>query len=146
MKNELKSMLIFTLANTSAVLLIGIILTAIFNDYSFQQIMNLPVEIHLILEIFGASIVVYWCLYFTRKFESRFTIIEYLIDICLILIVLYAFNAIFNWNQHWVLAIAGIAAYLFSLSINTLKTRNDAKEINELIQKLKDKNIESASE
>ena len=146
MKNELKSMLIFSLANTCAVLLFGFVITAIFNDYSFQQMMSLPIEVHLILEIFGASTVVYWCMYFTRKFESRFTIIEYLIDICLIIIVLYIFNAIFNWNQHWILAVVGIVSYLFSLSINTLKTRNDAKEINKLIKKLKEKNIESVSE
>ena len=140
MKNELKNMLIFSLANTGAVLILGFILTAIFNDYSVQELMSQDIEIHTILEIYGANVLIYWCLYFSRKFESRFFFLEYLIDVCLVITVLFVFNAIFDWNPHWVLALMGIVLYIFNVSIDTLKTRNDAKEINKLIQKLKEKN------
>jgi hypothetical protein len=106
------------------------------------------IYIRTVLEIFGANIVVNFGIFLIHKFEIRFIILEYLLDIRLIIIVLVVSGAIFNWYSAipvWFLIVMAVVIYLFVIITSITKIRKDTKEINELLQKRKEKKTDTAS-
>jgi hypothetical protein len=101
-----------------------------------------------VFQIFTANIVINAGLFVISKFESRYAIAEYLLDISYIIAVLVVFGAIFDWYSAvpvWVLVVMAIVIYLFAIIISMNKLRKDTKKINELLQKRREKNISTAS-
>jgi len=96
-----------------------------------------------VFEVLGANIVIHLGLFFTKKFESRYTIFEYLLDIGYILLVLGIFAVFFKWYSSvpiWYIYIIAIIVYLFSVLLNIARTIKTAKRINDLLQKRKKQN------
>jgi len=101
-----------------------------------------------VFQIFTANIVINAGLLLISKFESRYAIVEYFLDISYIIVVLVVFGAIFDWYSAvpvWVLVVMAIVIYLFAIIISMNKLRNDTKKINELLQKRREKDIGTAS-
>jgi len=101
------------------------------------------IYVRTIFEVIGANIVIHLGLFFTKKFESRFAILEYLIDIGYILLVLGIFAVFFKWYVSvpiWYIYIIAVIVYLFSILLNIARTIKTAKRINELLQKRKEQN------
>jgi len=100
-----------------------------------------------VFQIFTANIVINAGLLLISKFESRYAIVEYFLDISYIIAVLVVF-AIFDWYSAvpvWVLVVMAIVIYLFAIIISMNKLRNDTKKINELLQKRREKDTGTAS-
>ncbi len=101
-----------------------------------------------VFQIFTANIVINAGLFLISKFESRYAIVEYFLDISYIIAVLVVFGAIFDWYSAvpvWVLIVMAIVIYLFAIIISMNKLRNDTKKINELLQKRREKDTGTAS-
>ena len=106
------------------------------------------IYIRTVFEIFGANIVINFGIFLIHRFESRYIILEYLLDIGLIIIVLVVFGAIFNWYSTipvWLLPVMAVVIYLFVIITSITKIRKDTREINELLQKRKEKKTDTAS-
>ena len=103
---------------------------------------------NVVLEIFLANIVINFGLFLRWKFEIRYVILEYLVDISYIIIVLVIFGLIFDWYSAvplWLLVVMATAIYLFAIIITFTKIRKDTAEMNELLQKHKEKQTDTAS-
>ena len=96
-------------------------------------------------QVLLANIIIHVGLYFTRKFENKYTILEYLLDISLIIIVLLVFGLIFMWypDSPWILVIIAVVIYILGLFTGIVRTRKEIDDINKLLQKRKEKSIEN---
>jgi len=102
----------------------------------------------VVLQIFGANIIINIGLFLLHKIEIRHVILEYLIDICYIIAVLAVFGAAFDWYSYvpfWLLIAMAVVIYLFAIRIAISKIKRDTKIINELLQKRKEKDTSIAS-
>jgi len=141
MKNDIKELLIYTLANTCVVLLLLVAVALIIDGYSVQAVWNATIQVSWLFQILVASAVVHFGLFLVRKFESKYVILEYLLGVSLIIIVTLVFSALFDWfaTRRWILVVMAVVLYIFGLATNTIKTRKNAQEMNELLQKRKKK-------
>ena len=101
-----------------------------------------------IFEIFAANIVIILGLFLRMKFEIRSIILEYLIDISYIIAVLIIFGFLFNWFSAipiWLLVAMAVIIYIFATIITVTMMKNDAKELNKLLQKHQEKQADNAS-
>jgi len=96
-------------------------------------------------QVLLANTIIYSGLFFTRKFESRYAILEYLLDISLVIVVVLVFGTIFEWYKDfpWLLAIMAIMIYIFGLLTGLVRARKDIKDINELLKKRKEKDAKT---
>jgi len=104
--------------------------------------------VQTVFEIFGANILINLGLFIRQKFEIRNVILEFMADVSYIIIILTAFWAVFNWHTGvplWFLFITAVVIYIFATITAIAKIRRDTKEINELLQKRKEKHANSAS-
>jgi hypothetical protein len=105
-------------------------------------------RIGIFFEILGASTIINLGLLFTQKYESRYVILEYLLDITFIIAVVITFEVIFKWYTDipvWIHLIMTVVLYIFGLLINVIRVREDAKEMDDLVQKHKRKHTNTAS-
>jgi len=96
-----------------------------------------------VFEVLGANIIIHLGLFLTRKFESRYAILENLLDIGYLLLILGIFAIVFKWHSTvpiWYIFIIAVAVYLLSIMLNVVRTQETAKRINELLQKRKKQN------
>jgi len=96
-----------------------------------------------VFEVLGANIVIHLGIFLTRKFESRYAILENLLDIGYLLFVLGIFAIFFKWYTSvpiWYIYTIAVVVYLFSILLNIVRTQKTAKRINELLQKRKKQN------
>jgi hypothetical protein len=106
------------------------------------------IHIGTFFEILGASTVINLGLILTQKYESRYVILEFLLDITFIITVIITFEIIFKWYSDipvWIHIIMVVVIYIFGLLINVIRVRNDAKEMDDLLQKRKKKLANAAS-
>ena len=106
------------------------------------------IDANVVLEIFLANIVINSGLFLRWKFEIRYVILEYLVDISYTIIVLVIFGLIFDWYSAvplWLLVVMATVIYLFAIIITFTKIRKDTAEMNELLQKHKEKQADTAS-
>lgn len=99
--------------------------------------------IKTIFEILGANTVIFLGLTFTKKFESTYAVLEFLLDISYTIAVLVVFGIVFNWYSTmpvWYLIIMAVVIYIFGVFINIIRTQKDADELNKLLQEHKNKN------
>lgn len=96
-----------------------------------------------VFQSLGANIVMHLGLIITDKFESKYPILETILDISYTIIILIIFGAVFNWYRStpiWVLIIMAVIIYSFGCFMSIFRMREDVKNINELLQKRKNTN------
>ena len=111
----------------------------------FGKDINYP---HAVFQIFAANIVINLGLFLLWKLEIRYVILEYLIDVSYIIVVLVVFGLIFDWYSTvpvWLLVVMAVAIYILATIITINKFRKDTNEINELLQKRREKMGDTAS-
>ena len=119
---------------TTGISIIGLTLYFVFTNKS-------TVLTNIILELFGANIVIHIGLYIREKFEIRNVILEHIIDISYVLIIGVTFGIIFNWFLAvpvWLFIVSGINIYIITSILTISKIKKDTNEINELLQKLQE--------
>ena len=126
----IKDIINYVMFVTGAALVILTVFSLLFN-----------VEIHFVptvFQIFAANIVIVLGLFLRGKFEIRYIILEYLVDISYIIAVLIVFGLLFNWYSAipvWLLVVMAVIIYIFVMIISVTKIKKDAKELNKLLQK-----------
>jgi F0F1-type ATP synthase assembly protein I len=101
------------------------------------------IYVHTFFELLAANIVIHLGLILTKKFESSYAILEFVLDVSYIIVVLVGFGLIFDWFSSvpiWYLVIMAVAVYAFGVFINITRIRKEADELNKLLQKHKNKN------
>lgn len=90
-----------------------------------------------VFQSLAANIVIHAGLTLTHKFESKYVILELLLDISYTIGILLVFGLIFGWyasTPAGVLAIMAVVIYLLNCSVGIFRVREDVKIINELLQ------------
>jgi hypothetical protein len=114
-----------------------VILAVFFVIFDTDQIL-----VSTVFQIFGANILINIGVFLLHKIEFRYVILEYLLDTGYITLVLVIFGFIFDWysvTPVWVLVVMAIVIYLFVIIASIVNVRKKTKEINELLQKRKEK-------
>ncbi len=91
-----------------------------------------------VFQTLEANVVIHIGLLFVQKMELKYTMLEGVLEIGIIIGVLIGSGAIFQWFSStpvWVLIIMGIVIYIVSWALNLLHMKQEAQEINELIKK-----------
>jgi len=142
---EIKKIIVNILAITSLVLLLMIFVAIIVDGVSVHDIVEATIQVNHFLQILGVNILIFVGFNFIQKFESKYTILEFLIGLGYVIIVVLVFGALFEWfsDRKWILIIMAVVVYIFTLLTNTVRTRKDAREINELLKKIKEKDTEN---
>jgi hypothetical protein len=138
--DNLKRIILYIFASTGAVLF----LLAVFIIFKEDKNINAST----ILEITGSNIVITTGLFFTHKFEFRHAVFEFLLDIGFMLAVIVLSGILFNWYSRIPLLIPlviVIMVYILFYLLDIIRVRRDIKEINKLLQKLKEKEADTAS-
>ena len=142
----MRKILVNTLATTSAVLLITLIVGMIIHGRSILDLGGANIRVYFFFELLGVNFVAHFGLFFTRKFESKYVIFEFLLDLSLIIVVLLIYGAIFDQytGRRWIFVIIATVIYSFMIFTNMVRERADDKKINEIIQKRKQKRSEKS--
>ena len=131
------------LAVTTAVMLLLMFIDTVGFGTSFKEIFNNAFSIRLFFEILGLNTVIFFGLFFTHKFESKYAFLEIVLDICFISIVLIIFGLIFDHfrDKLWIFPIMAVVLYVFGLLTNMVRAQEMSKKINEKLKKRKEKNM-----
>jgi len=98
------------------------------------------ISANTIYEIFLVNVIIHFGFFLTRKFESLYIVLEYLLDLGYTVLVLVLFGIVFNWYYAipiWLLAIMGVLVYAFHVLIGILRLKKDANDLNGLLKKRK---------
>ena len=90
-----------------------------------------------IFQVFGVNVFVHMIFLLMYKIEIKYLAIEVAIEFVLIVALPLLFGAIFNWYTStplFVLVPMSIAIYVISLVLNIVRMKQEAEEINKLIQ------------
>ncbi len=90
-----------------------------------------------VFQVFLVNIVAHLILIYLSKTEIKYLSVEIVIEIGLIIILSLFFGAIFHWYTSTpiiVLIPMSITIYVISIVLNILRMKQDADEINKLIQ------------
>lgn len=85
-----------------------------------------------------ANIVIHIGLLLTHKFESKYAVLEYTLDIVYTIAVVLIFGFVFNWYSStpvWMLVTMSVLIYLAGMLLSTIQMRQDISEINKLLKK-----------
>lgn len=135
----MKRYVVNTLATTALALLLLSVIALIFGGKLLF--------IRSVFQTFLANMIIHAGLLLMHKIEFKYIVLELLADISFIVVVLIACGAIFQWYSStpiWTLVIMAVVIYLLSLFLNLVCIQQDAREINELIQKRDRKEMENA--
>jgi len=138
--NGIKKIIAYVMFITGAALVILAAFSALFD-----------VEIALfptVFETLAADIVIILGLFLRWKFEIRYIILEYLVDIGYTIAVLIASGFIFNWFSAvpvWLLIGMAVVIYILGIAVFLIKFNKDTNEMNELLEKRKKKQADNAS-
>lgn len=91
-----------------------------------------------VFESLGANILIHLGFIITKKFESKYAILEIGLDILYTIIVLIVFGAIFDWFSNgtpiWILVIMSLVIYLIGLILSVFRMKTDINTINKLLK------------
>ena len=93
-----------------------------------------------VFQVFLLNVVMHLILVLMYKIEIKYLAIEVAIEIVLTVVLSLLFGTIFNWYTStplFVLVFMSIAIYVISIVLNILHMKQEADEINELIQMIK---------
>lgn len=96
--------------------------------------------IKTVFQVFLLNVVMHLILLLMYKIEIKYLAIEVTIEIVLTVVLSLLFGTIFNWYTStplFVLVFMSIAIYVISIVLNILHMKQEADEINELIQMIK---------
>lgn len=96
--------------------------------------------IKTVFQVFLLNVVMHLILLLMNKIEIKYLAIEVAIEIVLTVVLSLLFGTIFNWYTStplFVLVFMSIAIYVISIVLNILHMKQEADEINELIQMIK---------
>lgn len=96
--------------------------------------------IKTVFQVFLLNVVMHLILLLMNKIEIKYLAIEVAIEIVLTVVLSLLFGTIFNWYTStplFVLVFMSIAIYVISIILNILHMKQEADEINELIQMIK---------
>lgn len=97
--------------------------------------------IKTVFQVFVLNVVVYLILLLIYKIEIKYLAVEVAFEIVLTVALSLLFGAIFNWYTSTpllVLVLMSIAIYVISIVLNILHMKQEADEINKLIQTIKE--------
>jgi hypothetical protein len=135
-----KKIILYVFASTGMVLF----LLTIFVMFKENKYINAST----ILEIIAANTVISAGLFFTHKIEFRYAIFEFLFDIGFMVTVIVVSGIIFDWYSLipvWVPLVIVLMVYILFYLLDIIRVRRDIKEINKMLQKLKEKETKTAS-
>ncbi|MDO5575172.1 MAG: hypothetical protein Q4G60_14470 [bacterium] len=92
--------------------------------------------ISTILSVLGANILIHLGMLLTRRFESDYAILEYLLDFAYIAVIIVSFGAVFQWFESlpiWMTLIIGAAVYAICILLDQIRVRQDMNEINAIL-------------
>ena len=138
--DNFKKLILYIFASTGAVLF----LLAVYILFKGDKY----IDASTILEITGANIVITTGLFFTHKIEFRYAIFEFLLDIGFMVAVILLSGILFNWYSRillWIPLVIVIMVYILFYLLDIIRVSRDIKEINKLLQKLKEKESNTAS-
>jgi hypothetical protein len=95
-----------------------------------------------VYQCFIVNIIIYVGLILVQKFESNYSLIEFMIEIGYVLGILVVSGFFFKWYSSiplWVLILMGIVVYFLSCLINIIKINDDIAFINKQLKSLKAK-------
>ncbi|MCL2008187.1 MAG: DUF3021 family protein [Treponema sp.] len=145
----MKKVLVNTLTTTCAALILLLIIQTIIQGKSFLDLLDIrsTISVPFFLQLLGLNFMINLGLYFTYKFESKYAILEILLDMGLTVAVLLIYGAIFDQltGQRWLFVVMAIAIYSFMFFMNAARNRDDVNKINESIQKRKKERSESST-
>jgi len=136
---NLKRGVLYVLSSTGAV----VFFLTIFIMFSENKTINA----NTIWEIIGSNIVITVGLFLTNKIELRYAIFEFLLDIGFMTAVIIAAGLLFKWYNIipvWVSLIIVLMIYVLFYLLDVVRVGKDIKEINKMLQELKDKEINAA--
>jgi len=91
-----------------------------------------------VLQIFGANVVIHLGFLVTRKFESKYMILEVILDITYTTIVLIVFGVVFDWfgvtPVYMLIAMAAVIN-LAAMFLSMARVKEEANTINKLLKK-----------
>jgi uncharacterized membrane protein len=140
MKSDtVKNTILYIFASTGAVLIL-LIIFALFNGE--KPIIDGVVA----LEIMGANTVITIGLTLTNKIEFSHIILGFLLDIGFMIGVIVVSWKLFAWPiPVWIPVVIVIIVYILFYLLNAIRSRKDIEEINEILQKIKEKDADNAS-
>lgn len=100
------------------------------------------VYINSIYQIFGVCVIIEIGTLFLEHFESRYFLIENVVEIGMILVVVLCGGYLFDWYNHlpvWIVVFIGVIVYVAGCFIDTFRIRNDINVINSILKKERDK-------
>jgi F0F1-type ATP synthase assembly protein I len=133
--NKIKKIIMDIMVTTGSALMLLAIFAVINGGKS--------IYIETFFQVFGANIVIHLGLILTKKFESTFAALEFMLDISYTIAVLVIFGLVFDWYSSipvWYLVIMAVVVYAFGFFINIVRIQKSAGEFNKLLQKRKNKN------
>jgi hypothetical protein len=138
----MRKTLLNILAITCVVLILLLFINIAVEGISFRELLDGTIPISLFFQILGVNTVIFCGLFFTQKFESKYASLEILLDICFISVVLIIFGLIFGHyrGRLWFFPIIAVVLYIFGLFTNMIRTQEDEKKINRILQNRKGKN------
>ena len=101
-----------------------------------------------VFQLFAANILINFGIYLRNKIEIRYFLLGYIIDVSYIILVLLMFRKILNWKTAipvWYLICMAVIIYAFVIITTFVQVHKDTDEINNLLQKRRDKNTDSVS-
>ncbi len=93
-----------------------------------------------VFQVFLLNVVVHLIFLLMYKIEIKYLVAEAALEIILTVAVALLFGAVFNWYTStplFVLVLMSMAIYVISIVLNILHMKQEANEINELIQIIK---------
>jgi len=138
--DNLKKFILYIFASTGAVLFL-LTIFIMFKENKF-------ISANTILQIIGVNTVIAVGLRLSQKIESRYAIFEFLLDIGFMSAIIIVSGMLFKWYYHvpvWVPLVIVLMVYILFYLLDIIRVRRDIKEINKLLQKLKEKEDKSAS-
>ncbi len=96
--------------------------------------------IKTVFQVFLLNVVVHLIFLLMYKIEIKYLVAEAALEIILTVAVSLLFGAVFNWYTStplFVLVLMSMAIYVISIVLNILHMKQEANEINELIQIIK---------
>lgn len=96
--------------------------------------------VNSVFQSFGANAVIHLGFILTNRYESKYPILESILDITYAAAVIIISGIIFNWYSStpvWVVILMTVLIYIAGCLVNLFRIREDAKEINELLYKRK---------
>ncbi|GBU28236.1 hypothetical protein R84B8_01794 [Treponema sp. R8-4-B8] len=138
--DDLKKFILYIFAST------GIVLFLLVVFIMFKE--NKSISANTILQIIGVNIVIAIGLRLSQRIESRYAIFEFLLDIGFMSAVIIVSGILFKWYYYipvWLPLVIVLIVYILFYLLDIIRVRRDIKEINKLLQKLKEKEDNTAS-